>query len=112
MMANPKSDRPIVPPPKTVWVCQYRSCAAQGSADTLKAFQEAKVPGYTIEACDCQGQCSSGPTVRIGADDTTDETWYCQVKPSDVPKIVERHFQRGEQIEEKLNPRIHLRFYF
>lgn len=111
-MANTSSDRPIVPAPKTVWVCQYRSCAAQGSADTLKAFQDASVPGYAIEACDCQGQCSSGPTVRIGADDTTEETWYCQVKLTDVPRIVEQHLKRGEQLEEKLNSRIHRRFYF
>jgi (2Fe-2S) ferredoxin len=111
-MANTKSDRPIVPPPKTVWVCQYRSCAAQGSAETLKAFQESGVSGYEIEACDCQGQCSSGPTVRIGADDTIEETWYCQVKPSDVPKIVKQHLKDGKQLEEKLNSRIHLRFYF
>ncbi|HIK32168.1 MAG TPA: (2Fe-2S) ferredoxin domain-containing protein [Oscillatoriales cyanobacterium M59_W2019_021] len=111
-MANTQFDRPIVPPAKTVWVCQHRSCLAQGSAETLKAFQEAGVTGYTIEACDCQGQCSSGPTVRIGADETTEETWYCQVKPSDVGQIAERHLQLGEQVEEKLNSRIHLRFYF
>jgi (2Fe-2S) ferredoxin len=111
-MANPESDRPIAPPPKTVWVCQHRSCAAQESAQTLKAFQNAAVPGYTIEACDCQGQCSSGPTVRIGKDNTTEETWYCQIKPKDVPKIVEQHLKGGKPVEEKLNSRIHMRFYF
>ena len=73
---------------------------------TLAAFQQADLPNTVVEACGCQGQCSTGPTVRI----TPDETWYFRVRPEEVPEIVERHLKGGEPVAEKLNPRIHLRF--
>lgn len=91
-----------------VMVCQYRSCLANGSAEVLTAFQAVEVPGITVEGTGCQGQCSSGPTVRI----LPEETWYYRVKPNDVPIIVEQHLQQGKQVEAKLNPRVHLRFSF
>jgi (2Fe-2S) ferredoxin len=74
----------------------------------LAAFQAADLEGYTVVGCDCQGQCSSGPTVRI----IPEETWYCQVQPSDVPIIIEQHLRGGEPVEAKLHPRIHRRFSF
>jgi (2Fe-2S) ferredoxin len=94
-------------PCRKVLVCQYRSCLAQGSAQTLQAFIDANVPDLEVEACDCQGQCSSGPTVRV----LPEETWYCRVRASDVSNIVERHLCGGEPVAEKLNPRIHMRIY-
>jgi (2Fe-2S) ferredoxin len=66
-----------------------------------------RVPDLEVEACDCQGQCSSGPTVRV----LPEETWYCRVRASDVPNIVERHLCGGEPVVEKLNPRIHMRIH-
>ena len=88
-------------------VCQHRSCLANNSAEVLAFFESAAIPGVTVVGSECQGQCSSGPTVRI----LPDETWYCRVKPSDVPIIVEQHLKQGQPVEAKLNPRIHLRFY-
>lgn len=94
---------------RCVIVCQYRSCLLNGSAEVLETFQSAELPeGVRVEGSGCQGQCSSGPTVRI----TPEETWYCRVHPADVPVIVEQHLKGGEPVEEKLNPRIHLRFTF
>ena len=93
---------------KSVLVCQYRSCLAAGSAEVLAAFEAIEGINYKIVATGCQGQCSSGPTVRI----VPEETWYCRVKPSDVPEIVEQHLVGGKRIEAKLNPRIHIRFSF
>lgn len=94
---------------RCVMVCQHRSCLLNGSAEVLAAFQSAEVPpGVIVTASPCQGQCSSGPTVRI----TPEETWYYRVQPSDVPVIVEQHLKGGELVEEKLNPRIHMRFSF
>ncbi len=91
---------------KCVMVCQHRSCLQNGSADVLKAFATAKIPGYEVKSSDCLCQCSSGPTVRI----TPEETWYCRVKPDAVPLIIEQHLQGGKPVEALLNPRIHLRF--
>lgn len=93
---------------RCVLVCQYRSCLAHGSAEVLAAFEAADTDGFTVKGTGCQGQCSSGPTVRI----VPEETWYWRVKPSDVPKITEEHLKQGKQVEEKLNTRIHMRFSF
>ncbi|HBL12945.1 MAG TPA: 2Fe-2S ferredoxin [Cyanobacteria bacterium UBA11162] len=89
-----------------ILICQHRSCLAVGSADVLAAFEAVEGIDFKVEAAECQGQCSSGPTVRI----IPEETWYCRVKPSDVPLIVEQHLVGGKPIEAKLNPRIHMRF--
>ncbi|MDY6939534.1 MAG: (2Fe-2S) ferredoxin domain-containing protein [Cyanobacteriota bacterium] len=91
-----------------ILVCQHRSCLGQGSAQTLDAFEKEAPSEFAVEGSECMGQCSSGPTVRV----TSDETWYCQVKPEDVPEIVERHLKGGQPVDRKLNPRIHLRMYF
>lgn len=91
-----------------VQVCQYSSCLAAGSAEVLAAFKEADLANFKVVGTDCQGQCSSGPTVRI----VPEETWYCRVKPSDVPAIVEEHLKGGKPVEAKLHPRIHMRFSF
>ena len=91
-----------------VLICQHRSCLGNGSAEVLAAFVAAEVPGVTVTGACCQGQCSSGPTVRI----IPEETWYCRVRVSDVPAIVEQHLQGGKPVEAKLHPRIHMRFSF
>lgn len=91
-----------------VLVCQYKSCLANNSAEVLAAFEAAEVPDFKVIGTGCQGQCSSGPTVRI----VPEETWYCRVKPSDVPIIVEQHLLGGKRVEAKLHPRIHMRFTF
>ena len=91
-----------------ILVCQHKSCLAAGSAEVLAAFENAQVDGFEVTGTGCQGQCSSGPTVRI----VPEETWYCRVKPSDVPVIVEQHLKGGQLVEAKLHPRIHMRFSF
>jgi len=89
---------------RCVLICQNRSCLKNDSAEVLAAFEAASIPGITVEASPCLGQCSSGPTVRV----LPDEIWYCRVRPSDVPVIVEQHLLGGKPVEGKLNRRIHL----
>ncbi|HEY9902917.1 MAG TPA: (2Fe-2S) ferredoxin domain-containing protein [Candidatus Sericytochromatia bacterium] len=96
------------PEERCVLVCQHTSCLAAGSAAVLAAFKAAEPNGFTVTGTGCQGQCSSGPTVRI----VPEETWYCLVQPSDVPIIVEQHLKGGQQVAAKLHPRIHMRFSF
>ncbi|MCA1994293.1 MAG: (2Fe-2S) ferredoxin domain-containing protein [Coleofasciculus sp. S288] len=93
---------------RCILVCQHRSCQAAGSAQVLAAFEKADTNGFTAKGTGCQGQCSSGPTVRI----VPEETWYCRVQPNDVPTIVEQHLKGGKRVEAKLHPRIHMRFSY
>lgn len=94
---------------RTVMICQNCTCVDRGAAKVLAAFKDADLPeDIEIEGTGCQGQCSSGPTVRI----VPEETWYCLVKPEDVPLIVKQHLKGGNPVQEKLHPRIHMRFTF
>lgn len=88
---------------RCVLVCQYRSCQKNGSLAVLEAFQAAEIPGITVLGSECQGQCSTGPTVRV----LPEETWYCRVKPSDVPAIAEQHLQNDKPVARLLHPRFH-----
>jgi (2Fe-2S) ferredoxin len=96
------------PKERCVLVCQHRSCLANNSEAVLAAFEAADLTDFTVMGTGCQGQCTSGPTVRI----VPEETWYWRVQPSDVPVIVEQHLQGGKPVEAKLNTRIHLRFSY
>jgi (2Fe-2S) ferredoxin len=87
-----------------VMVCQHRSCARNGSEQTLAAFQRHQSDHLMVQGCECQGQCGSGPTVRV----MPDSTWYCRVQPTEVDTIVEKHCtQGGQPVESLLNPRLH-----
>ena len=94
------------PEVRCVLVCQHQSCLINGSAAVLAAFEAHPVSGVKVEGSGCQGQCNTGPTVRV----TPDEIWYCRVKPIDVPLIVEQHLQGGKPVKALFNPRIH--FYY
>lgn len=87
-----------------VSVCQHRSCSRSGSEAVLKAFQRHQSATLMVNGCECQGQCGSGPTVRVMPDDT----WYCRVQPEDVDTIVENHLvPDGKPVESLQNPRMH-----
>ncbi|ACK66431.1 2Fe-2S ferredoxin [Rippkaea orientalis PCC 8801] len=90
---------------RSVMICQHSACKIEGAAKVFLAFHLANLPpDVVIMSTGCQGQCSSGPTVRI----LPEETWYCRVKPQDVTLIVEQHLRGGQPVKEKLHPRIHL----
>lgn len=87
-----------------VTVCQHRSCARNGSEQVLAAFQQHSSERVMVSGCECQGQCGSGPTVRVMPADV----WYCRVKPEDVATIVEQHLTAdGQPVGKLLNPRFH-----
>jgi (2Fe-2S) ferredoxin len=101
-------------------ICQYDNCLRHRSAAVLAAFQSIELPvGLTVTAGGCQGQCHIGPNVQILSDDpdrpTLQSTWYCQVKPEDVPEIIQVHGQLQDRSSRKslqrvtrlLNPRLH-----
>jgi (2Fe-2S) ferredoxin len=94
---------------RNISICQHQSCQRHGSAEVLNAFRQIPLPpGVTVHESGCLGQCSSGPTVKVNPDNI----WYCRVKPTDIPVIVEQHLEQGEAVDALLNPRIHFKFSF
>jgi (2Fe-2S) ferredoxin len=89
--------------PRQIWVCQHRNCQAQGSEALLAAFVTAMAGEQgTVQGCECQGQCNLGATVRV----LPDQLWYCRVKITDVPEIIEA--MRGDRpVDRLLHPRLH-----
>ncbi|MEM6714224.1 MAG: (2Fe-2S) ferredoxin domain-containing protein [Cyanobacteria bacterium P01_C01_bin.147] len=87
-----------------VSVCQHRSCSRSGAAEVLKTFQRYQSDTLMIHGCECQGQCGSGPTVRVMPDDI----WYCRVQPHDVETIIKNHLTaNGQPVKSLQNPRMH-----
>lgn len=93
------------PQRRLIQVCQHSSCLRSGADQVLAAFQEHRSETLMVSGCECQGQCSSGPTVRV----MPDNTWYCRVTPADVPAIVQDHIHGGQPVERLLHPRLHNR---
>lgn len=90
---------------RLITVCQYRSCERSGAAAVLAAFEAAAADRVHVAATGCQGQCGSGPTVRV----LPDGTWYCQVRPKDVPEILAEHIEGDRPVQRLLHPRFHPR---
>lgn len=89
--------------PRTVRVCQHRSCRKLGSALVLAAFRQQAPEGVTIEASECLGQCGNGAMVLV----LPEQVWYCHVLPEEVPAIVTRHLINGRPIAAMLYPKFH-----
>lgn len=94
---------------RTIFVCQSDTCLSRQGKEILDAFEAAELPDdVEVVASGCLGQCNMGANARI----TPEETWYCRLTPEDVEKIVRQHLENGQQVTEKLHPRIHLQFSF
>lgn len=88
---------------RCVRVCQNRACKKQGAAKVLAAFKASVVPGVTVTATGCLGQCGNGPMVLI----LPDRIWYSGVRPNEVPLVVEQHLLGGQEVEKMLYSRFH-----
>lgn len=94
-----------------VFVCSGKSCAAVGSADVKRAFEEelqsrnlrygkeskGRNPNGTIVLTDCGsvGFCSIGTAVLV----YPEGVWYGQVNAEDVPEIIEEHLINGRVVK-------------
>ena len=83
-----------------VRVCRGSGCAASGSEEITKAFEETiKANGLEervkIIITGCHGLCEMGPIVIINPGDIL----YTRVKAEDVKEVVESHLLNGEIIE-------------
>lgn len=86
-----------------VQVCQHRSCRKQGALAVLAAFQALPVPGVTVTASGCLGQCGNGVMVLI----LPDMVWYSGVLAQEVPTLVEKHLLGGQIVTQMLYHRFH-----
>ena len=76
------------------------SCCARGSVETLAALRrEISARGLEDEVqvttCGSLGLCEAGPNLVV----YPEGIWYSGVLPSDVPVLVEQHFQHGKPVE-------------
>lgn len=96
---------------KHVFVCNGKSCTAAGSPEVKEAFdrelkarhllygkeKKGKNPNGSIVLTDCGsvGFCAVGTAVLV----YPDGVWYAQVRPEDVPEIIEDHLIGGRVVE-------------
>ncbi|MBH8577842.1 (2Fe-2S) ferredoxin domain-containing protein [Nostocaceae cyanobacterium CENA369] len=97
----PKTDQPSFT--RCVRVCQNRTCKKQGAAKVLAAFAALPIPGVTIMASSCLGQCGNGPMVLV----LPEMVWYNRVLPEEVPLLVEHHLIDGQRVKNMLYHRFH-----
>ncbi|MGI6485318.1 MAG: NADH-quinone oxidoreductase subunit NuoF [Tepidanaerobacteraceae bacterium] len=86
-----------------VLVCKGTGCAASGSPQVMEELEkEIEKRGLSKEVrvvqTGCLGLCELGPNVLI----YPEGSYYCSVKPSDVPEIVEEHLIKGRIVERLL----------
>ena len=92
-------DRPVVR------VCLGPGCLAQGADKVARAFkaalQERNIPADVmplIKKTGCHGFCSQGTLVNL----SPSNLFYVQVKPEDVPEIVDSSLREGQVVERLL----------
>ena len=86
-----------------VLVCGGTGCQASASAQIIKNFEDIlAAKGLQDEVqvvrTGCFGFCEKGPIVKI----LPDNTFYTQVKPEDVEKIVNEHIIKGRKVTDLL----------
>jgi (2Fe-2S) ferredoxin len=108
LLASSQAD--FVNHPRTVLVCQHRSCRKRGSADVLAAFlaavQSKASIDIEIQPVQCLGECGNGAMVLI----LPEQVWYDRVQPDEVPAIVERHLNHNQPIQAMLYKKFLYRF--
>lgn len=86
-----------------VLVCKGTGCTASGSEQVIEELEkEIEKRGLSNEVrvvqTGCLGLCELGPNVLI----YPEGSYYCSVKASDVPEIVEEHLIKGRIVERLL----------
>lgn len=88
---------------RKVLVCINRTCRKQGAEKVLQAFQQMPIENAIAEGTGCLGQCGNGPMVLV----EPEQVWYCQVRPEEVPAVVERHLKGNQPIKGMLYRKFH-----
>jgi NADH:ubiquinone oxidoreductase subunit F (NADH-binding)/(2Fe-2S) ferredoxin len=82
-------------------VCAGTGCVAAGSLEIKKAIdEEIGIRGLENEAgtvlTGCNGLCAGGPVVAV----YPDEILYQNLKPEDIPHLVEEHLIKGRPVQQ------------
>ena len=101
----------VAPIQHHIFVCTGKSCSAVDSAEVKAAFEQdllqrgilfgkekkGKNPKGSVVLTECAsvGFCAIGPAVMV----YPDGVWYAQVRPTDVPEIIEQHIINGRVVE-------------
>ena len=86
-----------------VLVCGGTGCQASASAQIIENFQRLLAEKglqdeVQVVRTGCFGFCEKGPIVKI----MPDNTFYTQVKPEDVEKIINEHIIKGRKVTDLL----------
>lgn len=87
---------------RIVYVCRGTGCVSNGATEVYEALKkqvaEHKVKDVTVDFTGCHGFCQRGPILDIGQE----HVFYAEVKPDDVPEIVQSHLIRGQVVSRLL----------
>jgi (2Fe-2S) ferredoxin len=86
--------QPVIPSQAKacILICQKSDCCKRGGRQVAQALQEglgdrALTKQVTIKGTGCMKRCKDGPNIVM-----SDKTRYTQIRPEDVPAILDRHF--------------------
>lgn len=86
-----------------ILVCLGRSCRKYKSQQVYAAFQQDLPPETELIPVGCLGQCGNGPMVLV----ESEQVWYSQIHPSEVPIIIKRHLIGKSPVKQLLYPKFH-----
>ena len=86
-----------------VLVCRGTGCTASGSGPLYETFREELArrgldKEVMLVETGCHGMCEMGPIVVV----YPEGSFYCRVKPEDVPELVEEHLYKGRILQRLL----------
>ncbi|MCR4660301.1 MAG: NAD(P)H-dependent oxidoreductase subunit E, partial [Bacteroidales bacterium] len=85
-----------------ILICGGTGCKSSNSLQIIENFQkilaEKGISDVQVIKTGCFGFCEKGPIVKI----MPDNTFYTQVKPEDVERIVNEHIIKGRKVPELL----------
>jgi len=81
---------------RSILLCRGTGCESAKSPEIQAALEEQlQDSGVEVKHTGCHGMCQQGPIVIVEPEDI----FYANVKPKDVPKIVESHIKNGKYVE-------------
>lgn len=89
--------------PEKVVVCRGRSCRKYRAEKVFSNFQQNLPPEIELMSVPCLGQCGNGPMVVV----ESDQTWYSQVHPDEVDKVIEQHLVGKSPVKAMLYSKFH-----
>ena len=90
-------------PEQRIIVCRGRSCRKYNSERVWENFKRDVPTDVELISVPCLGQCGNGPMVLV----ESDRTWYSQVHPDEVAKVIEQHIIANEPVKAMLYPKFH-----